>query len=459
MVMTHRTGILAAAMGAAALAMAAVPAGAAELPKSTRSILEELKLSESILSGLDRELAMPEGWVEKARQEGEVVIISSWDPRQFRDLVRPFQERFPFIKLNYSRASYNARVIKPLIAFKEGRYITDILTGYNNSYELFEEANALEDLSDIPNYKLLPEGMHDPKHKWLGQRLRYWCMSYNTDKVKKADLPKTWDDLLTKTRFFNGKIAVANRAELWLAMLYGAKGEAWLANFARRLVGEVRPQLRKEGTNALISLVIAGEFDIAIPSAAYRVKQYVDKKAPIGWHCPEPVPMAVSGLGMLKGAPHLHAAKVFANWFLSKEGQISQFAADGAPPIHPQLQTREFLAFPDEILGKKIAFRKAEVIADAERLHAIWDPIWKKGSGEDKMKLLKFTTRLEGTKGNGARVTYKREGKAEEVGVSGSRTKLTVNGESTSRRNLKAGMTCEITMLEGAREAQAMSCK
>ena len=59
-------GILAAAV--------ALPAGAAELPKSTQKMLSDLKLSTDILKGLDRELRMPAGWVKGAKLEGVVKI-------------------------------------------------------------------------------------------------------------------------------------------------------------------------------------------------------------------------------------------------------------------------------------------------------------------------------------------------------------------------------------------------
>ena len=43
--------------------------------------------------------------------------------------------------------------------------------------------------------------------------------------------------------------------------------------------------------------------------------------------------------------------------------------------------------------------------------------------------------------------------------VSGSRTKLTIAGKKESRSTLKQGMTCKITMAEGAKEAQELSCR
>ncbi len=438
--------------------MAALPAGAAELPKSTQDILAKLKLSPAILKGLDRELRMPADWVKGAKKEGVVKIISSWDPKQFRVLVKPFKERYPYIRVSHSRASFNARVIKPLIAFKEGRYIADILTGINSSIFLYQDAKALEDLRVLPNFSNLPKAVQAPNGLWIGSRFRYWCMAYNTKLVKKSELPKTWEDILTNRRWRNNKLGVANRPQLWLQMLWGAKGADWAKDYMRKLLTEVKPQFRKEGTNALISLVIAGEFDAAIPSAAYRTNQYVAKGAPIGWHCPVPIPLAVSAMGMLRGSPNANAAKMFANWFLSKEGQIAQFLANGAPPVHKELQDKRFLSFPDEIYGKKIAFRGPELEAISKDLFAAWNPLWDKSAGIKKSKLVKVKTKLLEIKRGGRILVIKAKGKKRRIKISGRRTKVFIKGALDDRGNLKVGMSCEITHPENGNEAKKVSC-
>ena len=63
---------------------------AAELPKSTEAMLKELKLDKSILKGLDEELKVPAGWIEKARKEKDLIIISSWDQLQFIKMTDAF---------------------------------------------------------------------------------------------------------------------------------------------------------------------------------------------------------------------------------------------------------------------------------------------------------------------------------------------------------------------------------
>jgi hypothetical protein len=193
---------------------------AAEIPKPTLDILKELKLDKSILKGLDEEMKLPAGWIEKAKKEKDLIIISSWDQKQFVKMTAPFKVRYPFINVRYARASYNARVVKTLIAYKEGRYLTDILTGFGGGVSLYKDNDALADLSDIPNFQKLKKDNRDPESRWLGQRLRYWCMAYNTKLVKKADLPKRWEDLITIKRWHNRKIGLANRPQLWLLMLW-----------------------------------------------------------------------------------------------------------------------------------------------------------------------------------------------------------------------------------------------
>ncbi len=371
--------LAAAAVGAVVFA---VPAAlSAELPKSTQAILKKLEQKPELLSGLDEELTVPQGWIDGAKKEGVVRILGTWDPKQFGIMNAPFRERFPTVKIEYSRANFNARALRTLIAFKEGRYITDIVTGFGGSEQHFREAKALEDLRDIPGLKNPLPNTGGEDGTWVGTRIRYWCMTYNTNLVKKEDLPKTWDDLLTNPAWRNGNIGVGDRPQLWLLMLWGEYGKEWTVNFMDKFFNVTKPQLRKEGANALLGLTIAGEFHAALPAAAYRTKQYVDRGAPITWHCPEPVPLAVSQMGILRGNPHPNAAKVWVNWFLSKEGQISQYASDQAPPVHKDLQIEAFLQFADQIKNRKIAYRVPETDGATEELNQIWAKYWSAGGG------------------------------------------------------------------------------
>ena len=358
-------------------------AATAPLPRSTEEMVRKLKLEVGVLANSDKEQEVPKAWLDGARKEGKLRIFSTLDPGQMDVLLRPFKERYPFIAIEYSRASHEDRAVRTLVAYKNKKIVTDIVTGLGGSYFMYKEINALEDMREIPNLKNNPPQTVDPEGLWVGMHMRYWCMAYNTKQLKKEDMPKRWDDLLTNPKFRGGNLAIGNRPQLWALSLWKANGETWARGFLTRLFNDVQPQLRREGVNALLELMAAGEFYATIPSAEYRTYQKQVDGAPVSYHCPEPVPIAVSEMGILKGAPNLNAARIFVNWFLSKEGQIAQYVADYAPPVHKELRRKELLPFADEILPKKGAFRDPGIELEIQpKLLAFWDELWLKSGGK-----------------------------------------------------------------------------
>lgn len=355
----------------------------ASLPKSTQEMLRKLKLDASILADIDRELQVPQSWINGGKREGKLRLFSTIDPPQAEVLFGPFKERYPFIATEYSRASHEDRAIRTLVAYKNKRMVTDILTGLGGSFFMYKEAGALEDMREIPNLKNNPEGTVDPEGLWVGMHLRYWCMAYNTKSVNKDDLPKKWEDLLTNAKWRGGNLALGNRPQLWALVIWKVKGEKWTKEFLTKLFAEVRPQLRREGMNAMLELTAAGEFFANIPAAEYRVYQKTLDGAPVSYTCPEPVPAAVSEMGILKGAPNINAARLFVNWFLSKEGQIAQYVSDFAPPVHKELRRKEFLPFADQILGRQAGFRDPAIELEVQpKLLEFWDDLWLRAGGK-----------------------------------------------------------------------------
>ena len=354
----------------------------APLPKSMQEMLKKLKLEPAILGDIDKELQVPKAWMDGAQKERKLRVFSTFDPPQAEVLFGPFKERYPFIAIEYSRASHEDRAIRTLVAYKNKKIVTDILTGLGGSFFMYHEIGALDDLRSIPNLKNNPPGTVDPDGLWVGMHMRYWCMAYNTRQIRKEDVPKKWEDFLTNPKWRNGNLALGNRPQLWSLQLWKAKGEKWTKDFLTKLFTDVKPQLRREGMNAMLELLAAGEFYGSVPSAEYRTYQKTLDGAPVSYTCPEPVPVAVSEMGILRGAPNINSARLFVNWFLSKEGQIAQYVSDYAPPVHKDLQRKEFLPFAEQILGKQHSFRDPAIEIEIQpKLLEFWDELWLKGGG------------------------------------------------------------------------------
>lgn len=348
---------------------------AADLPNATKADLKRLGLPETLMTGVEQDLAVPSGWVAGALKEGTVKVNGTWSARQFETLNAPFAERYPRIKVLYTVAgSMNARAIAPLVAFKQGQYLTDVITGFGGAGPDFKQEGALADITDLPGAANQVDGSGDEDGKWAAIRLRFWCIGYNTKLVKPADLPRRWTDLIDNPAWHDGNLGIGNRPQLWLLPLRSVESKAWTEDFVQKFFTIVKPQFRNEGMNALLALMAAGEVRAALPTAEYNIKLFAEKGAPVGWHCPEPVPLAPSQIGILAGNPHPNAARLWTNWMLSREGQLAQFTADGSPPSHKALQTADFLAYPEQTVGRRLV--QADE-GNKREVFEMWERYWK----------------------------------------------------------------------------------
>ncbi len=356
---------------------------AAELPKATQKAMSDLKLDASLLAGLDAELDVPKAWIDGARQEKDVTISGTWEPREFRELTAPFRERYPFVNLKYDRAGTAGRGMQILMALQEGRVLVDVVTAIADAMPHYNSAKALADLRDLPTFKNIATEYAAADGTYLSHKLSYRCMSYNTDLVKQSDLPKTWDDLVTNPFWRGGKLALTNNPSSWLLGLWGQFGEKWGEDFTKALFEQVRPQKRKEGLTALTALAAAGDFAASLPSPEWVAKRYEAKKAPISYHCPEPVPVTLSQIAMLQKAAHPNASRLFINWMVSREAQIVQYAASFAVPVHKDLQLPQFVPFQNTIAGKKLSVRDDALLTSDlnTKMGEQWDRYWNTGAG------------------------------------------------------------------------------
>lgn len=433
------------------------PAMGAELPKSTQEMLKDLKIDASILKGLDEALAVPKSILDGARKEGTVHITGTYDPRQFRSLSRPFKERYPWLKIRYARASRYDRVIKPIIALKAGKVLFDVIMGIGGQAYQFEKLNALANLSDIPVYKQIPKFMKSPGGLYVGMRILTRCFGYNTKRVKPADLPKTWEDIVTSKRWAGKKLALVNRANYWALHLWVTKGEAWTRNYLTKLFVDLKPQLRKEGSNAVQQLMGAGEFDGLMVGTVARTAQLIKKGAPVALDCPEPiVPTQVSALTILKGGK-VNAGKLFSNWFLTREGQVAQYYAARYLPFYPDLRKAGLNPLPRLHIddSKRVYYREELWHAEYAAVSKLWQNLWLKGQG---LKLRTVKVMIDSAKRGGRRYLFKVDGKQQKVRVSSSRTIVTLNGARAGRKAVKKGMVCTITYPGNDQTAKSVAC-
>lgn len=366
----------AALFSVACLFSIALPADAENLTPKISTIFAEEKLDPSIMAGLDQELAVPSSLLDAAKKEGTVQICLQMSEQEFAGMSETFSARYPGIQLNYTRGIGRERAIGPLIAFQAGNYVTDVVAAYDTNYEDYRAANALEKINDLPAYAHLWPEMKTKAGTDGADKMNYWCLSYSTQRVQPADIPKSWDDLVTNPRWKNGKIGMYNASVAWLPQLREVNGEKWMVDFLTKLVNDMHAQYRKETLAATDKLISVGEFDIFAAVQDYVVDRDKRNGVPVAAECPSPIPASAGYIGIFRGSPHVNAAKLFVNWYLSKEGQIAAFHYARQVPVNIELKRKEFLPFPEQIEGKKIALRTEATLAEADHVGDIWEKIW-----------------------------------------------------------------------------------
>lgn len=150
-------------------------------------------------------------------------------------------------------------------------------------------------------------------------QLAPWQMTFNTDKIKPADFPKDWPDLLNPK--WKGQILFANPRccsvfqEFWKAML-DKYGEKFLSDLAAQ-TGRQYPS----GVPAVQGLA-AGEGAITLPTIVPQVQAVKSKGAPVD----SIMPAYTTGIELhvlltaRSKAKHPNAARLYANFLMSREG-------------------------------------------------------------------------------------------------------------------------------------------
>jgi iron(III) transport system substrate-binding protein len=152
----------------------------------------------------------------------------------------------------------------------------------------------------------------------VGGDLQVFVQAYNTDKIKKEDLPKTWQDLLDPK--WKGRLGVESADGDWFAALLQELGHEKGMKLFKDIVDTNGISVRK-GHSLLASLIVSGEVPLGLTIYSYSTPGMKLKGAPIESFVISPAIAQFSAIGMFRKAPHPYAAMLFYDFMLSEEGQ------------------------------------------------------------------------------------------------------------------------------------------
>lgn len=294
--------------------------------------------------------------LEGAKKEGTLTIYSSATVDDLKALTTAFEKKYG-IKTNVWRASSENIVQRAATEARGNRFDVDVFETDGVYMEAIHREKLLQVVKSPYLSDLIPAAI--PAHgEWIGDRVQIFTGAYNTNLVKKADLPKTYEDLLDPK--WKNKLAVETGDYDWFSAVVSDMGEQKGLKLFHDIVAKNGVSVRK-GHTLLANLVVSGEVPLSLTTYLYKVLQLKNQGAPIDWLALPPQVARSQGTGMAAKAPHPYAAVLFIDFLLS-DGQSILAKRDFIPtnvkvkPL-PEGMTLKFID-PAKILDESSKWEK-----------------------------------------------------------------------------------------------------
>jgi iron(III) transport system substrate-binding protein len=289
------------------------------------------------LTGPDRQKILEEG----AKKEGELLWVGSFNEDNAKPMLDLFVQRYPFIKVNRVRTDSTKALQRVLAEFRAKSSKTDLIT--SSAVVDLKKAGAIQAFKS-PTLDAYPAEDYDPDGYWAPFVFYYFGLAaYNTDQVKAAMAPKTYEDLLNP-QWKSHIVVNAGSSGMpffitFLRMQWGdAKAISYLEKLsAQKVIG------RTESSRTVFGMMISGEHKIMIHPFLSHVGEAARKGAPVDVTMVNPVPYTASPLMLNKLAPHPYASMLLIDFLLDKDAQ-SILRDAGYFPTHPDVTPAEAIA-------------------------------------------------------------------------------------------------------------------
>jgi len=265
------------------------------------------------MQGADRQQRLVEG----AKKEGELLFYTSAPVDDIAVLTDAFEKKYG-VKVKVWRAGSEKVLQRAVTEGRAGRNEVDIIDTNGPEMEGLHREKLLVEVKSPYLADLIPQAIL-PHREWIGSRLNIFTFAYNTKLVKKEDLPKTYEDLLNPK--WKGRLGIEAEDFDWFSGVIGELGEAKGVKLFRDIVAANGISVRK-GHTLLTNLVVSGEVPLALTVYNYKAEQLKNKGAPIEWFAFPPAIARPNGTGMLRRAPHPHAAVLFFDFMLSDAQEL-----------------------------------------------------------------------------------------------------------------------------------------
>lgn len=280
--------------------------------------------------------------VDAAKKEGKLVVYGSLESGIMDEMEKAFTRKYG-IPVEYFRASSNKTLDRVLTEARAGRVMSDVVVTNRGPMLLLKKENIFAKYvspqsENFPAELRDADGLLSPVY-----RLVIVGILYNTQRLKPHEAPKSLEELLEPK--WHGKWVMPDPSRhftttVWLRNLEELYGSDWIG-FVKRMA-QAKPVL-VESFIPSAQKVMSGEALAGITYVKY-VHIFGKDGAPLDYvRLPK---MLADGhhVGIQAKAPHPNAARLFQDFFISREG-MEIMAREGefvtAKGLYPPIKDAE----------------------------------------------------------------------------------------------------------------------
>jgi iron(III) transport system substrate-binding protein len=261
------------------------------------------------------------------KEGGPLVVYGSMNEEEALPYYKIF-ESATGIAVSYVRASDTGIIGRIAVEFRAKQNSWDVV--------MTTPVNRLPDAVlaqiDPPQAKGLIPQARSANRRWYGVYSNYNSPAYNTKFVKREELPKTYEEFAQRKQWA-GKVALDKNDSEWVKAMYEHYGEAKGRKVIQDIVAALKP-VTTEGHLALARSVAAGEYWVALNNYTNLTVNVKLAGAATDYWAMDPVALIFGSVGVNANAPRPNAARLLANFVLSKEAQ-TQLTKRGRIPTRP----------------------------------------------------------------------------------------------------------------------------
>jgi iron(III) transport system substrate-binding protein len=266
--------------------------------------------------GSDRDARL----IAKAREEGTVTLYTSMATTESGPLAQAFEKKYG-IKVQLWRALSENVLQRAVSETRAGRRAMDVVETNAPQVEAMAREQVVAQFFS-PHFADLRSWALPPHRLWVSDRANLWVTGYNTQKIRREELPAALDGFADPK--WKDHISIEATDSDWMYGVISHWGEERGLEFFRKLAA-LKPQMRK-GHILVAQLVAAGELPICLTIYSGNADSIKSKGGPIDWAPVEPLVGRPQAVALAKNAPHPNAALLFADFVLSPDGM--QLLAD-----------------------------------------------------------------------------------------------------------------------------------